>query len=110
MLAKKTMAAMMRSFPQMGTTGIFLCHFLAIFKNSVSGTFSSRSCIGIKTKRNLGSQSGQVVLEYALLIAVALIISLVVLRNLVGSADAPAGFRKAWIDLLQVIAKDTPDG
>ena len=108
MLAKKTIPAIIKSFPQMGMAGIFLFNLFMVLRKSVSGTFTSRS-LSIKKERSSGYSSGQVVLEYVLLMVVALTISIVLLRNLVGTADEPAGFRKAWIDLLQTIAADKPN-
>lgn len=105
MLAKKTKAHMMRSFPQKGILSFKA--FLSISLCFGSGPdFSSES--DIDQQGNSRGERGQVVLEYVLLLAMGLIIGAIVMRNLVGSTDNPKGIRQAWVCLIKTIAQDQP--
>lgn len=61
-------------------------------------------------KCNLASETGQIVVEYVLLLVVgvsiaALITSTVVSRN----PDSPGFLVKKWVDMLKLIGEDTAD-
>ncbi|MCC6277265.1 MAG: hypothetical protein IT289_05045 [Oligoflexia bacterium] len=60
-------------------------------------------------KGNLFGRTGQVVLEYVLLLAVALVAGTLVMRGCVGTSEEPAGIRQEWGGLLRAIGTDLPD-
>ncbi|MDZ4676703.1 MAG: hypothetical protein SGI74_04260 [Oligoflexia bacterium] len=53
--------------------------------------------------------SGQVVLEYVLLLTVALTLGSIIMTNLIGTVDEPKGIRQVWGKLINAIGADYPD-
>jgi hypothetical protein len=52
--------------------------------------------------------AGQVVIEYVLLLTLALSLSLLIMRTLVGAPGSPNGIRSVWADMIQAIGNDVP--
>ena len=73
-----------------------------------SDSGSKSSFIFPQTNRTFAS--GQAVLEYVLLLGVALAISLIIMDKLIGTSSDPNGVRKAWVNMINWIGKDVPDG
>lgn len=54
-------------------------------------------------------QSGQIIVEYLLVMVVAIAIATILTSRMIGRSDNPGFVLSAWSSLLQVIAEDNPD-
>jgi hypothetical protein len=114
---------MIRTFAQSGSATIF-CRGLSGARDidgwssfscdepsspSIAGSELSLKSSFITKETSVTFARGQAVLEYVLLLTVALVIGLILTRNLVGTAAEPAGIRSAWVSLIQTIGLDLPD-
>ena len=95
MLAKKTTPHIKMSLSQKGNWGQRDCGF---------SLFSS-----IQNHTSAGLRSGQVVLEYVLLLVISILIGGIIMHTLVGTRDSPQGIRSSWKSLITKIGQDIPD-
>jgi hypothetical protein len=56
----------------------------------------------------VGFSAGQVVIEYVLLLTLALSLSLLIMKALVGAPGSPNGIRSTWAQMIQAIGNDVP--
>ena len=110
MLAKKTTMHIKMSFSQKGSGGRggFLLEEEDASVDSSVGVSSGNS-LSIDDEVIMSRVSGQVVLEYVLMLSMALVIGVLLFKGLVGSATDPQGIRKAWVCMIRAIARDNPN-
>ena len=61
-------------------------------------------------EQKAGSQGGQILVEYVLILTIVIAIASTVMKTIVGrSQDSPGAIISVWNAMLVVIAEDTPD-
>ncbi len=66
----------------------------------------------VKTSRkiNLGSNRGQIVVEYVLLLVIGVGVAMVITSTMVSrNPDSPGFLVKKWFDIIKTIGEDTAD-
>src|SRR5438045_2382525 len=109
MLAKKTTTHMITTLAHKGSMGRLNWDSLPESVGSDGPEGGKGVWSFIICKGSPGFPRGQVVLEYLLLLLLALSISIILMRGLVGPPGESGGFRSAWASLISAIGRDVPD-